>query len=267
MVKSGEFVRLKVRIEYKKDITSEDLPTETEALSLGFTINYLQADERGVLVKDNGIKKLINIISGDGLTKSDEVCVDTQCFNVISSDENEVKLFAKYNLHIGNYCTSSSNCFALENPMGIQDSTATGFFSSASSSKPMIGVHIFANSVYWDKSIASTSPYVYNENSSLYVYVENYKKYLEDLGLIVNEARLISLEEMKGVGCNDSNCSYSSSSFLYNTTFWLGTASYAYPHMRCFYNNTGNIVYNACSIKTKVLGIRPVIVIPRDYFE
>ena len=36
LLKSNEFVRVKVRVEYKKDISVEELPTETDNLSLGF---------------------------------------------------------------------------------------------------------------------------------------------------------------------------------------------------------------------------------------
>ena len=55
LVKSGSFVRLKVRLEYKKNLTTSDLPTANVSLSLGCTLVYSQADNNGVDVDNNGI--------------------------------------------------------------------------------------------------------------------------------------------------------------------------------------------------------------------
>ena len=55
LVNSGSFVRLKVRLEYKKDLTASDLPTSNVSLSLGCTLIYSQADNNGVDVDNNGI--------------------------------------------------------------------------------------------------------------------------------------------------------------------------------------------------------------------
>ena len=55
LVKSGSFVRLKVRLEYKKNLTASDLPTSNVSLSLGCTLVYSQADNNGVDVDNNGI--------------------------------------------------------------------------------------------------------------------------------------------------------------------------------------------------------------------
>ena len=55
LVNSGSFVRLKVRLEYKKDLTASDLPTSAVSLSLGFTLVYSQADGSGTDVDNNGI--------------------------------------------------------------------------------------------------------------------------------------------------------------------------------------------------------------------
>ena len=70
LVEAGEFVRLKVRVEYRKDLTELDLPTTTQTLNLGFTLNYVQADYSGSLisVKDNGIKKTLMTFTIDGKT-------------------------------------------------------------------------------------------------------------------------------------------------------------------------------------------------------
>ena len=55
LVNSGSFVRLKVRLEYKENLTASDLPISTTSLSLGFTLVYSQADGSGIDVDNNGI--------------------------------------------------------------------------------------------------------------------------------------------------------------------------------------------------------------------
>ena len=40
LVAKESFVRLKVRVEYKKDILASYLPTVTKTLNLGFTVNF-----------------------------------------------------------------------------------------------------------------------------------------------------------------------------------------------------------------------------------
>ena len=54
LVKSKEDVRIKVRVEYRSDITETDLPSVTENINLGFGANFIQADSSGVEVKGNG---------------------------------------------------------------------------------------------------------------------------------------------------------------------------------------------------------------------
>ena len=42
LVKSNEFVRFKVRVEYRSDVQEADMPTTNETLNLGFSMNYIQ---------------------------------------------------------------------------------------------------------------------------------------------------------------------------------------------------------------------------------
>ena len=58
LVNSGSFVRLKVRLEYKENLTASDLPISTTSLSLGFTLVYSQADGSGIDVNDKVIKEI-----------------------------------------------------------------------------------------------------------------------------------------------------------------------------------------------------------------
>ena len=54
LVAKNSYVRLKVRVEFRKDITASDLPTTSETLNLAFTVNYVQSDGTGSSVTNDG---------------------------------------------------------------------------------------------------------------------------------------------------------------------------------------------------------------------
>ena len=56
LVAKNSFVRLKVRVEFRKDVIASDLPTQSETLNLSLTVNYVQSDTTGTEVTNNGIK-------------------------------------------------------------------------------------------------------------------------------------------------------------------------------------------------------------------
>ena len=62
LLKAGESEAYKVRVEYKRDINSTDMPSTAQTLSLSFGVVYVQADSNGVEVEHllNGILYSIN---------------------------------------------------------------------------------------------------------------------------------------------------------------------------------------------------------------
>ena len=262
LVQANSYVRLKVKVEFRKDLVASDLPTTTETLNLAFTVNYVQAEETGTAVPDNGVqKKLINVVKGEGTQKSDEICIGEECFYVMYSDDTSVTMLAKYNLYVGNKYDMTNGAVALENPTGIQDETAKGWFSGYTVENPLIGTKPFSSTNYW-KSTTSTYPaYVYNENSYLYEYVENYKSHLEGLGAEVNEARLITIEELEGLGCSRSSSSCrGASEWVYGTTYWSGTV-YSSTSIWGVFSDSFFSHYDYIN---DYYGVRPVIVIDRS---
>ena len=215
-------IRLKVKVEFRKDITASDLPTQSETLNLSFEVNYTQADETGTSVSNNGKESLRpSIISGDLETVGSEVAIGEEHFYIISSDEDSVTMLAKYNLHVGKVVDSSWRPVLLENPTGIQDSSAIGNFDDFSDDNPVIGTLEFSSSKYWEG--ASSGTYVYDSRSTLYNYVENYRVYLESYGAVIEEARLIKVEELVALGCSSSsNSCKSAPSWVYSTSYWTG---------------------------------------------
>ena len=130
LLKVDNVVRIKVRIEIKKDIAASDLPEVGDTLYLGFTMNYIQANEEGILVNNNGIN-VLNVISGDLETIGSEVAIGDEHFNIVSSNESEIKLLTKYNLYVGGKYQSNWTAFGSE-ATGKQDSTMIATPSNSS---------------------------------------------------------------------------------------------------------------------------------------
>ncbi len=263
LVSKESFVRLKVRVEFRKDITASDLPTTSETLNLAFTVNYVQSDGSGSSVIDNGVYEPVKVVSGDLDTVGSVISIGSEKFYIISSDSETVTMLSKYNLLVGNKFGSSGNCVALENSTGIQDSTAIGWFNNYSDNNPLIGTKPFASTNYWSSTVSSYPSYVYNESSYLYEYVENYKTYLEGLEIPIYEARLINYEELETLGCSvdDYSCS-GAPDWVYATSYWLGSAHktdkvwYVLRNSSFYYRTYG---YN-------LVGVRPVITISKSLF-
>ena len=187
VISKGSFIRIKVRVEYIFDISENELPIVSQNLNLGFSLNYLQADNNSEIVRNNGLS-VFEIISGDGTNVGDEICLDTECFYVISSSDTEIKMLSKYNLLVGDlYYTNS--ILPIENATGIQNINSKGWFLDCSINNPMIGVKGFSGNSYWGTLVKEYPSYVYDNNSYIYIHIKNYKEYLERFDIEIKEAR------------------------------------------------------------------------------
>ena len=63
-LKAGETETYKVRIEFKKDISSSDLPSTVQTLTLDFGVVYIQADSNGVEVEHPKFVYTVNKYNG-----------------------------------------------------------------------------------------------------------------------------------------------------------------------------------------------------------
>ena len=262
LVSKNSSVRLKVRVEFRKDVIASDLPTTSETLNLSFTVNYTQSDGTGTTVKDNGEVKPVNVISGDGTQKSDEVCIGEECFYVMYSDETTVTMLAKYNLYVGGEYNNNSWTAYGEEATGKQDSTMLGWVSG----QPYKGTTKFSNTNYWSSTVSSYPAYVYDSNSLLYSYVENYKTYLSTLGVTPSEARLITKDELVNTfGCSESEntCTGSAYPWIYATTYCSGTAS---GDSYVWYVYSGGYFTSGLYSIDGSFGVRPVITISKSLF-
>ena len=251
-LKKGTSTPIKVRVEYRKDIVASG---STE-LSLKLTLVYVQSDGSGSSVISNGMN-VINVVSGDGTNTGDEVCISDECFYVISSTDDTVTMLAKYNLYVGGEYNSSWTAYGAE-ATGKQDLNMKGWVSAG---PPYKGITKFSNTNYWASSVSSYPSYVYNENSVLYSYVENYKTYLSTLGVTPSEARLITKEELETLGCSDTSCK-TAPSWVYATAYWSGSANSSSNVWFVGSNGTFNYGHHSNGSNR---GCRPVITISRDY--
>ena len=254
LVEKNSYVRLKVKVVFRKDISASDLPSASETLNLAFRVNYVQSDEAGVSVDNNG--NLLKIVSGDLETVGSEIAIGDEHFYLMSNVDGKITMLAKYNLYVGNECTleSSSSCTAYsDEATRIQDLTMKGYVSGQSVRN---GTTPFSSTSYWSSIVSSYSAYVYNSNSSIYNYVENYKTYLQNQGVEIEEARLIKEMELDALGCGEKGC-LEAPDWVYSTSYWAGFAF----NTKFIYAVDTNGSYRTFSFSNDyTVGVRPVII-------
>ena len=231
LLKKGTIDTIKFTVTFKKDITAADLETSSEqALNITLTNTYVQADNTAAVRE-----KLVQLPAGktkDNLVLGDEITIGTEPFNFIRYDGNNIVMLAKWNLNVGNN-PKTAETFK-------QDSDVKGWVSSGTT----YGNVAFSATNYWS-SITTYPADVYDNTYktapdftgsgysttgySVAYYVEKYKKILEDMGLTISEARLLTYTEATdstiGIGCDGSNYSCPTTGFITNTSFWLGSAN------------------------------------------
>ena len=127
-----------VELKYRTDITASDLSTDDITLNLSIKAIYIQVDETYIEKP-----KFVRVVSGDLTTVGSELAIGNEHFYLVSSDSSNVTMLAKYNLHVGNYCTASDNCVAYgADATGIQDSLMVGRY--ADDSYPRYGTTAFS---------------------------------------------------------------------------------------------------------------------------
>ena len=217
----------------------------------------------------------------DTLQVGDEICINgltTECFNFIRYDEDEdIVMLSKYNLKVGNIYNSSGaktgEYTSSDSGYGLQSGEARGYISGETS----YGTVAFSGTNYWYDGNALKSKYgssydtsnIYDTdystasgtNYSVAYYVENYKVTLENYGLTIQDARLLTYSEATtNVGCSRSNYNCPTNGFITNTSFWLGSADGNYSVWGVL--SVG--VFSDDYFSGGGFGVRPVIVISKS---
>jgi len=257
-----------------KDITNNAYPTEVidggnlnitftetlkkvSVLSDGIEINYYDQISKGQTITienvsgDIEIKKskelVARLVNGEIDEVGSEVCINDECFYIISNDGSTVTMLAKYNLNIGNECDGSGlslQCTErLEGVTGIQDKNM---------------------SQYGDHSIGVTPFSDINSNYSgsiVEVYVNNYKNYLVTQGITPTNIRLLTKEEAIILGCNEDDMSCQNApAWLSSRTFWTNNTI---DNNVLIIIYTGEYIYETFNDR-RGAGVRPVIELSVD---
>ena len=242
---------IKVRIEYKKDIGANVLPFRDSVINFEVSLLYVQSDGTGTSVPNNGVQ--IVSANGDINDIGTIVTIGDQQFYTIGTEGDNVKLLSMYNLYVGGVYNSGWTAYGAD-ATGKQDSTMLGWISGQSTRR---GTTTFSN---------KNSTYA---GSIVEGYVNNYKTILEsDYGVDVVEARLITKDELTseeiGCGATDYTCTGSDYPWIYSTSYWSGSA-YDTSNLWYVYSD-GSFNYFSC-YNFGAFGVRPVIIISKDYFN
>ena len=233
----------------------------------------------------------LNIIKlkGDSSNKfeiGDKFCLGSECFYTIDDDGTTITALAKYNLLVG-YTLKKEDGYNDNSPLyeidenqegyGLQSYRALGY-SYQLGDNERIGLVAFSKkadgseNIYWwqNGDVASEYtnkyPFVYDSNATIYGYVNDYKTKLNDMGYNVKDATLLSKEQAVDLGCDNTSSNFSNRclnapSWVYTSSYWLGTAYQSYPYM-IQSNSYIAYLYSASSIFGA--GVRPVIKINKS---
>ena len=283
--------KYKVRVEYLDTVTPDDLDDiddEGDTYQFSYAVTYGQATNAA-------IPKPIKWILPEGKTMNtlavgDELCAKGECFNFIKYDGNDVVMLAKYNLKVGNIIDgdtyTATDRYTSSNPgYNKQSSETIGYVTDAATFN---GTVPFSATNYWD-AISSYPADVYDATNyktepnfsttcdystncfqtpgySVAYYVDAYKTILTNLGAIVKEARLLTYSDVtdSSIGCSTSGgCpTTGASSFVTNTTYWLGSAD-DYDYMWGVYFD-GDFTNNYSFDDEYTFGVRPVIIVEKS---
>ena len=97
-------------------------------------------------------------------------------------------------------------------------------------------------------------------------YVNNYKEIIEEDGIDVVEARLISYNELvesNTFGCEEDDYCYTTNTWIYLTSYWTGSSQ----SNRVWRIYKGGAFALSPYSYDNTFGVRPVIVISKDYFS
>ena len=242
------------------DTTAGGFPVTVTIDGKSFTVDR----DGNVTSKDSETEGKVTIIEGDGKSVGNIIAVTstsetTEEFYVLSYDEStqKAKVLAKYNLKVGNIYNNDSKTAIATNSAGygVQNSEMKGWVSSG---QPYNGVLAFSSSKYWDDTYtpqgSSSHPWVYNNKSNLYQYVEAYKTKLGNTDK-VSEVSLPSHEDIDALWSNKSKYTW-----LYSTSYWTGSAYGAFNNFVLGVSAYGDFGSVNCYYDNGY-GVRPVITI------
>ena len=282
---------LVIKIEYRKDLESSDLPKSAQGINLSYKLDFVQTDDKAVTT--SGISKACTTFEKKDTYKVGDVIAlcnnDTKVsedFYAISDNGSTVTALAKYNLYINDIIIfnadgeveSTTPISKTIESYGLQNSSAKGIVITEDSFEPQIvGTDIFQKNdnklyrTYWtDTNSNLLSKYgssypadVFDSNSNLYEPLKNYENYIRNtLKKTSVSATLLSYNQAVNLGCNKDTSSCSSAPvWLHSTSYWTITAN----NSSSIYSIMANGEFNDTSFYVdSSFGLRPVITISKS---
>ena len=292
ILSKGEVKPLVIKIEYRKDLESSDLPKSAQEINLSYKLDFVQTDDKAETT--SGISKACTTFEkkdtysvGDVIALCNNDTKVSEDFYVISDNGSTVTALAKYNLLVGNVVKWSDDFDSAESTTVISSSEegyglqSTKTVNSLSDdgvpiSKTMYGVMGFSpdtgityegHSVayYADSNGKLLSKYgddypadVFDSGSLLYQPLKNYENYIKNtLNKTSVSATILDSKTGLLLGCDIANSCDNSNTWLNSTMFWT---SVAHSDHVMFGMASGAGWVNAID-DTGLLGLRPVITI------
>lgn len=272
----------RVRVEYRNDegIDPADLDDSNDLVfTIEFSVKYVQGPKASQ--QASSITYVTRQTEGQ-ITPGDVVKIGAnENFYVISTNSEKTVLLAKNNLLVGNEVEEWE--FAGQIPTntsgyGLQSDTATAYVDGEGIYKGSID---FSQTSYWDNGNVLISPYnangasydgnpypyVYDNNSTIYEYINGQNGYvnrLKEMGAPSTiTGRLLTYEEADAAQSIEDN----GTSIIFDgrQSYWLGSA---YNRSRVWYVYSENSDFSRISFSDDVdNGVRPVIEIPTSELQ
>ena len=239
ILEKGETKKITITIEFIKDLTKGDLPKQTSTISLSYKLNFVQTDDKATSVSQGNNFKTYAV--------GDEFCLENECFNVIKDNGTTVDAFAKQNVN-----TETNRQDKNANTLAFAEKTNGSYGYWTDSSGKLLS-----------KYGTSYPENVFDSNSLLYAPVQNYKTYLKNtLGKTSVDARLITFEELIGLGCNTNKDSCKSApSWVYSIRYWTASAA---NNSRVWVVDPSGVFGSNGFVYSGGDGLRPVITISKS---
>ena len=223
-------------------------------------------------VERNELGNIHPIITKTGENIGDEVCIESECFYILDNEGDKLKLFAKYNLYIGNIF-DGTNVITIDNPTGLQSQDALGLkVVNNAAIYPSIGAIAFSEK----DNVYSTS--------LVKKYAEEYLQKLSLFNLDISNitVKLIDKTEIeklinKGNSLNYGPLSTSASDltgkeWIYSTSYWTMTSYTSSNYSVWYMLSNGNLNYDYSATDSrynnnKYYGVRPVLVVDKDLIK
>ena len=306
ILSAGETKNLTITIEFIKDLTKEDLPTNASTISLSYKLNFVQTDEK-VTSESQGAQQACTSFDkkdtynvGDVIAFCNTNTGKSEDFYVMKDNGSTITALAKYNLLVGNTVvlnddfsdiSSITPISSSEEGYDLQNSIAANYEWDMENGMPKAkiikGVMTFATPDKTKRRPNCTDPYgcyygywtdskgnllskygadyptnVFDSNSNLYTPTQNYKTYLKNtLGKTSIDVRLITYEDLIGLGCSRNDGCETAPSWVYSTNYWTASADY-YKDMYIMWSGN-RFTYNIFD-DPFTLGLRPVITINKS---